>query len=235
MPMMPPARAGRWARPAPAPRRRQLAEGLLHRVGVDRDPREAELVDDRGAEDAGPAEHEAVRVDRLVAEGRGAGAVDDPAERARGWSGRGRCRCSGAKTLSSWRGAQVEPAEERSESSIELGAGGSSCWRPAGWAAAGGRRSRRRTGSMRLAGIDVAREGLAGERVADGVGEDPRALVDRGHAREARDAARDARALVVDEEEGLVLDDRAAEVAAELVLVVGRLGTARAPLAAEPR
>ena len=64
-------------------RRRQLAEGLLDRVRVDRAPREAELVHDRGAEDARPAEHEAVRGDRLVAEGRRAGAVDQAAEGAR--------------------------------------------------------------------------------------------------------------------------------------------------------
>ena len=78
-------------------------------------------------------------------------------------------------------------------------------------------------GSIRLAGIVLLAKfsPVSGSRTARG--EDAGALVGRRHAGQPGDAAGDARALVVGEEERAVLDDRAAEVAAVLVLIVGRL------------
>ncbi len=76
---------------------------------------------------------------------------------------------------------------------------------------------------------DVARERLAGQRVVDGavdLGEVALAHLRRGHGREVGLAGPDAQALVVGEEERLVLDDRPAEGGAELVLREVRLRAA---------
>jgi hypothetical protein len=58
------------------------AEGLLDRVRGSLLPVEAQLVDDRRAEDARPAQHHAVALDRLVAEGRRPRPVEDAPEGA---------------------------------------------------------------------------------------------------------------------------------------------------------
>ena len=62
---------------------------------------------------------------------------------------------------------------------------------------------------------------VSGSRI--GGREDAGPVASGRHARQPRDAAGDPRALVVGEEERPSLDHRAAEVAAELVLIVGRL------------
>ena len=80
---------------------------------------------------------------------------------------------------------------------------------------------------MRLAGMVLLGKGwpVKGSRTCRR--EHARPLGGRRDARDARDPAGDARALVIDEEERPVLDEGAAQVAAELVLVVGRLRLAR--------
>jgi hypothetical protein len=62
--------------------RHGLAERLLDRVRGGLLPVQAQLVDDRRAEDACPAEHHAVALDRLVAEGRRPRPVEDAPEGA---------------------------------------------------------------------------------------------------------------------------------------------------------
>ena len=77
---------------------------------------------------------------------------------------------------------------------------------------------------------DVARERLAGQRIVDDavdLGEVTRAHLRRRHRRQIGRALVDAVALVVEEVEGLVLDDRAADRAAELVLAEVRLRPCR--------
>ena len=92
----------------------------------------------------------------------------------------------------------------------------------------------RATGSMRLGGMTLPGKGwpVRGSRTA--VVKIPWRLARVGRVGDARDAARDARPLVVGEEERLVLDDGSAEVGAELVLVVRELGEGlKAALGAE--
>src|SRR6185436_1450805 len=72
----------------------------------------------------------------------------------------------------------------------------------------------------------VVGEGLPGERITQRRGEDAVALVGGRHTGDAADAAGDARPFVVGEIERAVLQDRAADVAARLVLVVVGLGRA---------
>ena len=73
----------------------------------------------------------------------------------------------------------------------------------------------------------IVGERQTGERVLDGRGEDAGAIVGRRHARQARDAARDPRPLVVGKEERLALHDGPAKISAVLILIVGRLGRVR--------
>ena len=73
----------------------------------------------------------------------------------------------------------------------------------------------------------VVHEGLAGDRILDGRGKDAGAIVGGRYARQARDAARNPGAFIVAEEERLARDDRPAQVAAELILVVRGLRRAR--------
>ena len=203
--------------------RRHLAERLLHGVRVDGAPGEAELVHHRGSEDPRPAEHEAVRGDLLVAEGGGARAVDHAAEDARDRAvavGVDVAREEGALV----RGAEVDLAGHAVGVVRDVGVGPHVVvglvrvrrgQQPED-------RGRHRVDAARR--DHVAREVLAGERVLDRGREDALPLLHRRHAGGARRAARDAGALVVREEEEPVLDHRAADVEAELVLRVARLG-----------
>ena len=172
----------------------------------------------------------AVGLDPLVAEGRGAGAVDDAAEGAGDVARCGSSRCSARTPLSLSLSAQVEARQGSGRSCRSMSAlARRSCWRPTGSAAAPGRGCRRANGSMRSGGMVLPGNGwpVSGSRMA--VEKMPGAVARGGHAGDAGDAAGDARAFVVGEEERLVLDDRAAEVGAELVLVVRRAsaGSAR--------
>src|SRR5262249_20759559 len=83
----------------------------------------------------------------------------------------------------------------------------------------------RRLGQAREArrGDGVARERLARRGVDDGRGEVAGQLVRVGHAEERAEPALDAGAVVVDEEERLVLDDGSGDNTAELLLAERRL------------
>ena len=173
-----------------------------------------------------PAADERVGLDRLVAEGGGAGAVDHAPERARDLPRAVRVDVAAEHAVGR-RQPKVEAAHHPIGVVDRLGLAE---------VVVGSRLVRKRDevedaeGDRvhAVLGNDAAGERPAGERIADGAGEDTRAVVERRYAREARHPAGDAGALVVDEEERLVLDQGAAQVAAELVLVVGRRDRRRA-------
>ena len=134
------------------------AERLLHRVRVGLRPGEAELVHDRRAQDARPARHQPVGLHDLVAEGRGARAVDDAAERAGDGRGCGSSRCSARRRVVVVGGRSSRP-RKRSASSV------TSAWRKKLFAPGlvgqrhQGEDGRAAAGSMRLAGMRLPGKG----------------------------------------------------------------------------
>ena len=74
-----------------------------------------------------------------------------------------------------------------------------------------------------ICGNRVVREREARQRVADSAGKDAVALIGCGHPARAQHALGDPRGFDVSEEERAIAQNRAAEVEAELVLVVGGL------------
>ena len=201
--------------------RRLDAERLLHGVGFRARVRQPELVDHRGRQDAGPPADDRVGLDGLVAERRRPGAVHDAAEGAGDLALAVRIDVAGEDAVVG-AGVPVGAAEQPIGVVQEIAA-------PEEVVGARLIRQRHQVEDRRGVGVDAVRrngvvvERLSRHRIADRGRENAGPVVEGRHARQARHAAGDPRAFVVGEEERPSLDHRAAQVAAELVLVVGRL------------
>ena len=204
MPGRPPATIGLVTEPGiVARRRRRQAERLLHGVRRRPRPREAELVDHRRRQDLGPAADERVGLDRLVAERRRAGAVDDAAERAGDLAIAVRIDVAAEDAVV---GAGFQSPRPRSRSELSIRSAVRKKLLAPGWFGSGTRLMIAAAyGSIRPAGIVLFGERQAGDRIAAPPREDAGALVGRRHARDPRDAARDPRALEIGEEEARFL------------------------------
>ena len=115
-----------------------------------------------------PAADERVGLDRLVAERRRAGAVDDAAEGARNLARAVRVDVAAEDAVAGV-GLPVAARQQPVGVVDQVGACGRSCWRPAGSAAARGAMIAAAYGSMRSAGIVLFGERQAGHRIRTAV------------------------------------------------------------------
>ena len=202
-------------------RGRRLTERLVNGVRRRARPGDAELVHHRRRENPRPTADERVGLDRLIAERGRAGAVEHAAECAGNLARAVRVDVAGEHAVG--RARLPVAAREHAVRVVDEIGGAEEVVRAR---LIGQRHQRENRGRGRIDARlrdRVVRKRQTGQRVADRRSEHAGAIVGGGHTREARHAAIDARPFHVREEEGLAFDDRSAEVAAVLVLLVRRL------------